>query len=450
VTLRRVRLRAPRLRLAKGVFFALVLSACATEDHTPPNVLLVTLDTTRVDHLSTYGYARATSPQLDRLAAEGTAHTRAVSPSSWTLPAHASLFTGKLPRSHGARYDPEGPLLLAAAIDAPEGIRARGLAPGERTLAARLRDAGYATGAVVAGPWLLEAFGLAAGFEHWDDAGIVDYAGRPAHEVVAAARRWLGTVLRSEPRRPFFLFVNLYDPHFPYDPPSAHARRFLPPGVQLDRQQRAQWPALYDAEIFAMDEQLGILLDYLRESGVWDETLVVVTSDHGELFGEHGEWGHGRFLHQPLLAIPLVVKPARGGGRASRDDERVSLHQVFGWILDATIGHDGEDPEPSETVLAEVHPMTATDSTGHWVALWDGPLKYLRASSGVERLHDLERDPSEEVDLARKRPKDLARLRTRLDRELAALPAPLPAGAEVEIDRETREALERLGYLDTP
>jgi arylsulfatase len=198
-------------------------SACWPDASPRPNILLITLDTTRADRLGTYGYGKATSPNLDALAAKSVVYTSAVSTTCWTLPAHATLMTGKLTSSHGARLDPEGPISLAQAIQGPtERYRARGLSPRERTLALVLGEEGYATAAVVASPWLKRIMGLDLGFASYDDDEIDQLGGRRATSVTASALRWL----RSRPEHePFFLFLNYFDPHGPYDPPE----RFLGP-----------------------------------------------------------------------------------------------------------------------------------------------------------------------------------------------------------------------------
>ncbi|MEN8184047.1 MAG: sulfatase, partial [Myxococcota bacterium] len=283
------------LMLSLGVLC--LVGGCGSEaPRERPNVLLITLDTTRRDRLGLYGYERPTSPHLDELASHATVFENAYSTSSWTLPAHASLFTGRYPTSHGMRHDPEGSLILADAIDAPEGIRARSLDAEARTLAEILGDAGYQTGAVVAGPWLIGSFGLARGFEHYDDKGVA--AGRRAADVTTSALRWLDDV-----PEPFLLFLNYFDPHLPYAPPPAYRRSFLPSDVSVNLRSSAQAPSLYDAEILYMDEQLGKLFRSLRERGLYDRTLIVVTADHGELLGDRGEWGHERYLWEPLLRV---------------------------------------------------------------------------------------------------------------------------------------------------
>ncbi len=251
-----------------ALWFALVAlgtsgaSACRRAEVRPP-LVLISLDTTRADRLGCYGAARATSPNLDRLAKDALVYTRAVSTSSWTLPAHASLFTGKLTSAHGAHYDPEGPLDLRGAIDGPEEwrhYRVRPLAESERTLAEILRDAGYRTAGVVAGPWLKQAFGLAQGFEAWDEAEIATANGRLAGSVTDAALLALDTA----GERPLFLFLHYFDPHGPYQAPEPYGHAFLAPGAPLaESPQGEELVARYDAEILYMDRELGRFLDGL-------------------------------------------------------------------------------------------------------------------------------------------------------------------------------------------
>jgi len=428
---------------AARLIVACALLGCGSD--VAPNILLVTLDTTRADHLSVYGYPRETTPHLEALARDAILYERAHSTSTWTLPSHASLFTGKLPTSHGARYDPEGPLVLSEAIGEGTGIRARGLAPGETTLAARLRDAGYATAGFAGGPWLLDAFGLSAGFEHWDDEGILGTNGRTAPDLSRAVLEWLASWAEAPERRPFFLFVNFFDAHFPYAAPPEHARLFLPPGVEIDRLARDQYEPLYDAEIHFADEHLGRLLDALRERELYDETLVVVTADHGEMLGEHGEWGHNGIPFEPVTRVPLIVKPP--GGAAARVEERpIQLPALFHLVLAAA----GQEPAPqvdAQPRVAEVwHPPAP--GVGEWKVLWQDELKYLQHGDGKHRLYDLSRDPRERVNRVADRPDDARQLRAALAAALDALPRPAAGGEPQTIDPETLEALERLGYID--
>jgi arylsulfatase A-like enzyme len=294
--------------LRGGLAAALVLVACttaaATEAPQRPNIVLVTLDTTRADRLGLYGYGRNTSPHLDRLARDSLVYDRAYSTSSWTLPAHASLFTGKFPTSHGARLDPKGPLVLAEGIVGPfssEDLRARGLSTGEQTLAGILAGLGYETAAFVGGPWMKQLFSLGRGFAHYDDDDVTDVKGRLAAQLSDAALAWI----EAHASQRFFLFLNYYDPHFPYEDPEGLIREFLPAGSRVWPPQPTQEyvDAAYDAEVLYMDKHFGRLLDRMRALGLYDDAWIIVTADHGELLGEHGEKGHGRTLYQEEIRI---------------------------------------------------------------------------------------------------------------------------------------------------
>jgi arylsulfatase A-like enzyme len=292
-------------------------------------VLVVTLDTTRVDRPSVYGYEHDTTPNLRLLAEDSVRYTRAYSTSSWTLPAHASLFTGKFPSGHGALYDPEGPMMLADAVTTPKSwpdYRARGLAAGETTLAEILAARGYDTGAVVAGPWLKGVFGLDQGFGDYDDSSL-NRSGRRADEVTRAAVAWI----ERERSRPFFLFLNYFDSHGPYDPPRGYRSRFAS-GSRDPRQlddSREERRVLYDSEIAFMDHELGLVLDRLRELGLYEGMWIVVTADHGEMLREQGRWGHGTTLSEAEIRIPLIVKQASATPRSRVDDTPLQLVDVL-------------------------------------------------------------------------------------------------------------------------
>jgi arylsulfatase A-like enzyme/Flp pilus assembly protein TadD len=244
------------------------------------NLVLVTLDTVRADHLGCYGDGAAETPELDRLAGAGVRFAHASSPVPLTLPSHTSILTGLLPLHHGVRRN-----------------GAAGLAAGTATLASRLAAAGYRTGAFVAAFVLDHRFGLQAGFEVYDDevnrdpnAGWVLEAARPANQVVDRALAWLD----HDDGRPFFLWVHLYDAHAPYNPPSPWRERH--PGSP------------YDGAVAFDDAQLGRLLAEVDRRGGPGRTVVAVAADHGESLGEHGEQTHGLLLYEPALAVPLLLR----------------------------------------------------------------------------------------------------------------------------------------------
>ncbi len=446
----------------------LLAGACGRARPEGPNILLVTLDTTRADHLGCYGYSRPTTPNIDRLADESVVYTNAIAVSSWTLPTHASLFTGKVPSAHGAQYDPQGPLVLSQGIAGPwEHYRARPIAENERTLAQILTEHGYATGGVAGGPWLKTPFRLQKGFEFYDDENINALKGRPADDVTRVAIDFVD----EHADEPFFLFLNYYDPHSPYYDPDAEPkyrpeflRQVTPPGVdpnQLDDSERQK--LLYDAEIAFTDREFGRLLDHLRAKGLYEKTWIIVTADHGELqsdrlFGESPLWGHGYALSQAEIHIPLLVKEP-GNGRRGRDATVVQQTDVLPTIL-TRLGLP-LPPHIQGRPLGEAHPIVSEALTlpatgnpmradwryqGHWRVWIEDGWKFGWSSDGNHFLVDLENDPQERENLAKTRPDLVAKLSQRLESYLAGLPVPGAIGEVEQPDAGTLEALKGLGY----
>ena len=449
-------------RSAPAVLVALLALAAAAacrpaERVARPNVLLISLDTTRADRLGIYGYGRPTSPALDQLARDGAWYEHAYTTATWTLPAHASLFTGKFPKSHGARYDANGPLVLGDQLHERadwKRIRARGLGADQHTLAEQLRDAGYRTGGVVGGPWLKAVFGLSRGFEQWDDRGITTVNGRPAASVTNAALAWLDAP--EAQGKPFLLFLNYFDPHTPFYPPGNFVDLVVPAAEQPKGEAKTDRDLsnLYDGEIRTMDFHIGRLLDALRAKGLYDSMLIVAVADHGELLGEHGEFGHGASLYQPELHIPLVVKPPRGEGPRGRRDELIQISDVFPMILQRVGVEVPADvqaafpPPPDRMAFAEVNPLKGIGRRGDWRAVIDGDWKYLESAAGDRLLFDVARDPDEATDESAAEPVRAERMRAAVDHWIASLPEPAPAApGTTEVDAQTKRALESLGYL---
>src|SRR5262245_16063255 len=248
------------------------------------NVLVVTLDTLRADHVGSYGYAAARTPRLDGLAARGLRFARAATVTPLTLPAHSSLFTGTFPARHGVR-DNGGYYLGDAHV----------------TLAEALKERGFRTGGFVSAFVLDSRWGIHQGFDRYfddfdlsrfDKARGMDAIQRPGGETVDAALRWLD----QDHGRPFFLWVHLYDAHTPYAAPPEWAQQFP-----------RTLSGAYDAEIAFADAQLGRLLDALENDGRLARTVVAVLGDHGEMLGEHGEATHGFFVYDAAVHIPLVL-----------------------------------------------------------------------------------------------------------------------------------------------
>ncbi|MEE2703202.1 MAG: sulfatase [Myxococcota bacterium] len=428
------------------VLVSLGLAGCSER---PSTVVLITLDTTRADHLGCYGYTRNTSPNLDAFARDAIVYERAIAPGTWTLPSHASLFTGKLTTSHGAQYDPNGALRLRSALEGPDSwdaYRARTISVAERTLAERLGEAGFYTGAVVGGVWLKSIFGLARGFDDYDEDNISSVNGRPAEDVTDRAIAWL-----EQTEGPRFLFLNYFDPHSPFEPPDEFARRFVVPGAPEDL---AHAIGLYDAEIAYMDHHLGRFFQALRDAGLYDQALIVVTADHGELLGEHGDRGHGRVPFQEVVHIPLIVKMPGPGGPTGRRLGWVQLNDVFPLILES-LGLEvpgdiqGEAP-PGGThpIIVESRTIPPTQDYGEWQALIEGESKFIRSSRGFYALFDLRDSPGEARNVASEHPERVRAMRERLDHYLAGLPRPGGQAEPRVLDPETQQALENLGYLE--
>ncbi len=419
-----------------------------------PNIILITLDTTRADRLSCYGYNRTTSPNIDKIADKSVLYKKAIATSSWTLPSHASLFTGKFSSSHGATFDPNGPLRLLDTIEGPEGwdaYRARGLSQNELTLAQILKNAGYKTAGVAGGPWLKRVFGLDKGFDFYDDTGIGTVNGRLAHQVTASAINLLEKVKGDN----FFLFLNYFDVHSPYDPPEGFAKAFLPKDTELPKQYPTikQINCLYDAEILYVDHYIGQLFEQLKKDKIYENTFIVITSDHGELLGEHGKFGHGHYLYQQELHIPLLLKYPGSEVSPAEKDDIVQLTDVFALILER-IGvkvpadtQAGLPPDVGHPILAETYPLSILTKAGHWRAIFENDYKFIWNSKDNHWLFNLKNDPEEDKNLFRGNKYKASLMLTRLDKYISALPKPGLADPTKEIDPETMKALKSLGYV---
>ncbi len=249
-----------------------------------PNVILVSLDTTRADHLGCYGDRDARTPTIDAVAGRGVLFSQAATPAPLTLPAHSSIMTGFYPTYHGVRLN---------------GTTA--LSPSHTTLAEALAHEGYQTGAFV-GAFVLDGrWGLNQGFRVYDDQfdlkkfKHLDLAAvqRPANEVMDAALRWLD----GRKQTPFFAWIHVYDAHSPYEPPEPFRSEFRSRGL----------PGLYDGEISFVDQQLARLISWLQRAGLDQKTIVVIVGDHGEGLGSHGEGTHGFFVYDDAVHVPFIV-----------------------------------------------------------------------------------------------------------------------------------------------
>ncbi len=470
----------PRHTARAAAWLAIPIAACggAEPPQAPPgapNVVLVSIDSLRHDHLSCYGYPRPTSPTIDRLAAEGVLFRQALSTTSWTLPAHAALFTGLYDSAHGL-------------VD--NGLK---LSEEHVTLAEVFRENGWRTAGFFGGPYLHPVFGLGQGFESYqscmtsvpDSLGedelraesrrfkSVSHADVTGPRTIAEVERWL----EEADERPFFLFVHLWDVHYDYIPPAEYVAQFDPGyegtltgvdvmsnpsiGPTLPARDLQHLMALYDGEIRFTDENLGRILDALRGRGLLENTIVVVTADHGEEFMDHGGKGHRRTLYDEVLRIPLVLHwDGHFGGQAGTPrvvDDQVRLIDLMPTLLTlagiaerpAMMGRDltplllGEELEPAPSLcelLVDGQPARALRSKTFKTVSLDS----LRPKAGFDLLADHQEQeplPPGEPRVAQ----GFEVLRRELDRARAFGSG--RAAEAVTADPEVLKRLRALGYL---
>ena len=289
------------------------------------NVVLITIDTLRADHLGCYGDKQIKTPNIDQLAAEGTRFERAFAVVPVTLPSHTTILTGTYP-------------MLSGMHD----FSANKLSPSQPTMASVLKQAGYATGAVIGAAVLDSRFGLNHGFDfyydHFDFSRLneenLDAMERPGNVVADVTLDWLGKNWQTK----FFLWMHLYDPHAPYTPPEPYRTEYA--------------GRLYDGEIAFADEQVGRLVRFLKEKGVYRNTVIVLAGDHGEGLGEHGEKTHGFFIYNSTMHVPLIIRlPDAAAGRVVEDP--VSLVDLMPTVLRA-VGVDIPAQVQGKSLLARV------------------------------------------------------------------------------------------------
>ena len=473
------RIRVPDAKVL--VVFALALSAflvgaCGGERNERPDVILITVDTLRADHIGAYGSASTRTPRIDQLAREGTLFTRAVTPMPLTRPAHFSMFTSLYPREHG---------VLNNALALPEE---------NTTLAERFRAAGYATGAFVGVILLAPGSGAVQGFETY---GAPEVPKRTADQVIPEALAWV----KSQPAdKPLFLWIHLYDPHLPYRPPPEFRRGADPqleaefPKVnwkqfkQIARENDGNSPqrvleharALYRGEVEFTDFWLGRFLEGIEEMRGLDKTVVAFTADHGECFERGVYFEHSDCLYDGAISVPLILRHPSSFTPGSKNAAQVSLLDLAPTLLQAAglpvpenlSGRAIQDlpPEEERYILLQypvyqpgaasarskriqtirsvggnpVRPIVLdTETTGAVGRDW----KFLRAGEAPE-LYEVGRDSSPDHDQSAREPAARNRMEAQLDLLLSEHPMKILDPAQV--NEQMRKTLEALGYIDTP
>jgi arylsulfatase A-like enzyme len=460
------RVRGVPAKLPALCVLLLAVLGCGGPEPAPaPNIVLIVVDTLRADHLGSYGHTRPTSPAIDAFTADAIRFERAYASAPWTKPSLASLLTGLHPPTHTVLH------------------LERSLPPTARTLGERLREAGYATGAVISHHVIGSEYGFDQGFTHFLEDEAQGHMHVSTPRVTEQATQLLD-VLRNE-AAPFFLLVHYFDPHFLYlrHPEYGFAgerperirwkagisglRRLDPPA---NEEEIAYLKAAYDEEIRFTDAGIGRLLDALRERGHFDDSVIVLTADHGEEFYEHGWIGHTIAITEELVRVPLVARLPGSEGRGRVVTDPVSLVALPATLLELAgvsvapdelqessllplLTNQPDAVAPPVFVQVEfernLEPLLEHFSPNHQLAVLSGPHKLvLDLDTGETALYDVVRDPTEDRDVADEHPEVVARLRPLLDRQRErSARAPL-SPEEHSLSVEQEEMLRGLGYLE--
>jgi len=462
-----------------------------------PNVLLISIDTLRADHLTCYGYKRPTSPNIDQLGREGVVYEKAYSTAVWTPPAHASLLTGLYPSSHGA----VGENRLRRDIP---------------TLAQVLLGCGYKTFGFINNSQVGELVGLEKGHQVYQEiwkgqpstslvqrginfllrkgAGIMGVSDHGAHRTNQLAFR---SFLDSRDN-PFYMFLHYIEPHNPLDPPSAFKARYwkdislqnidlkkvglvannpliyFVDEMTLNSNEIEALKALYDAEINYLDQKIGELTDFLKREGIYDETMIILTADHGEHFGEHNLYSHVSSLYEPIIHIPLIIKYPGRSDNGKWMSSLVQLVDVFPTVIDVL----GLDQQLSEKVQGVSLGGTKEIFHEFIIAEWEGRIpsfimkrvgnpdssevvrrfkdpmvmirqgdhKFIKSESGKEELYDIGRDKDERFNKIGEEKIIAAELKKKL-LKWQAMNQKIEHEKQSSVDELTKKNLESLGYL---
>jgi len=407
------------------LFIALI--SCRASSSGPKNIVLITIDTLRADRLGVYG-SHVLTPSIDSLAGEGVLFERAYCQVPVTLPSHVTILTGTYPFSHGVRHN--GKFRLT-----PEAL----------TLAEIMKSRGYQTAAFL-GAYVLDAkYGLSQGFDLYDDRmpgekynGVSMYTSRRASEITSSAERWLEQV-----EEPFFAWIHYFDPHGPYEPPEPFMSQYSNP---------------YDGEVAYVDSEIGKLLAGVSKKGLAGNTLVVLTSDHGESLGEHGELSHAIFLYSSTTWVPLIISLPGEIPPGSRDNSVVQLVDVVPTILSLLGMETPRECEGRDLFSSDADGFDLSSSIAYsetwaprlqygWSELYCiRDERYLYVEAPGPELYDLTVDPAEQVNIYNTIP-EVADVFSSLVDSLRNSAVFTTASEDLELAAADREALENLGYI---
>ncbi len=425
-----------RVTAAAIVLFCLALAEVrlSPQSFSRPNVILITIDTLRADYLGCYGNKRIETPTLDGLAADGTLFERAYCQVPMTPPSHASILTGTYPPAHGVR-----------------DFTSTGLRAGFPTLAGLLKKSGYSTAAFVSAYVLDSVWGLNQGFDlYYDHFSPREFQGvnpgnvqRKAGETIGQVLAWLSSGVRP----PYFLWVHLYDPHHDYNPPEPFHTRYA--------------RDLYGGEVSYADHELGRLFQALKRRGDYDNSLIIMVSDHGEAFGEHEEYEHGFFIYEATTHVPLIIKiPRSSGSQVRRVKQIVETVDIAPTVLQvARVAGDTQVPMQGKGLAGEMLGKAGTPRSSAYTETlyplrnfgWsdlasytEGALKFIEAPT--PELYDLSADPYEKANLYSRQQALAGSLREKL-KQFKRRFADAGGSSTSSPDPQRIEALRALGYV---
>ena len=444
------------------VLIVATIAPSAGPDRSRLNIIVITVDALRADHLGVYGYSRPTSPSIDAFAKEAVVVSDGISQAPYTKASIASLLTGLYPTAHKT-YTTNVTLgqLMTTGVGKSSVPSTDVLGPELQTLPEALHDAGFETFALTSNPYLISDFGFAQGFEHFRFLS--------EHRDTASARFVLAEAIKAldgRSKRPFFLWVHLMEPHSPYTPPEPYRSMFPPlapprpidPSVIPARMQIGDsrdlnlYQARYDGEVRTADAAIGGFFEELRRRRLWNRTLIVVTADHGESFMEHGVLEHNTWLYDELVHVPLLIRiPGVTPRRVRMQLQLVDLYPTLARVARAKVpdGLHGRDR------LLELQGRAAADSyayselVGVRFSIRTLEWKYISSLQGGRQLFDLRVDPREQNNLARQQPKRVEQLERELRRvvAMAVKSGEGVSGQSTLVAPEVLRQLRSLGYI---
>lgn len=427
--------------------------AIFTEDYKSPdcNVILISIDTLRADHLGCYGYGKNTTPNIDEFSKDSVLFKETIAQASSTLPSHASIFTSLIPSHHGAFFSMKTPI--------PQEIV---------TMAEILKVNNYNTISYNGGGQIAAEFGLNQGFDLYDSWPSENITNETFIKKVNSAINWI----KNNSGEKFFLFLHTYETHHPYTPKKEYLdlfekdysgdlsirtgvgllRKINKGKIKINKKDKEHIINTYDAEIYSMDKAFGVLVDFLKKESLYDNAIIIFTSDHGEEFGEHGMMGwHSHTLYDEQLKVPLIVKFPDSKYTPRIIGEQTKSIDILPTLLDILDIPASETFEGVSLISRlkrkknkEIFAVSQQDTVGQ---IHPTTIRTKKWKLYDSRLFNLELDPLEKIDVAKEHKSIKKYLRKNIN-EILQQRKIIYTGEELEPDKETSEGLKALGYVN--